>query len=127
MSIRSSMGGLISVYGMSEYPQVFGGAAGLSTHWVGSHQPNATVALAAFNYLMARLPDPATHRVWQDHGTVELDAIYAPYQPFIDQVFRERGYTDANYISKVYPGTGHNEPAWAERLAEPLVFLLGKP
>ena len=31
----SSMGGLISVYAMNRYPEVFGGAAGLSTHWVG--------------------------------------------------------------------------------------------
>lgn len=124
--IGSSMGGLISVYGISEYPQVFGGAAGLSTHWVGSHQPNATIPLAAFNYLAARLPDPATHRVWQDHGTVELDALYAPYQPLIDQIFRERGYTEANYVSKVYPGTGHNEPAWADRLHEVLIFLLDR-
>lgn len=31
----SSMGGLISLYSLVEYPQVFGGAAGLSTHWVG--------------------------------------------------------------------------------------------
>lgn len=29
------MGGLISVYALCEYPQVFGGAAGLSAHGVG--------------------------------------------------------------------------------------------
>ena len=27
------MGGLISAYAISEYPNVFGGAACLSTHW----------------------------------------------------------------------------------------------
>jgi len=29
------MGGLISVCALCEYPQVFNGAAGLSTRWVG--------------------------------------------------------------------------------------------
>ena len=32
----SSMGGLISIYGMCEYPQVFGSAGCLSTHWSGA-------------------------------------------------------------------------------------------
>jgi len=32
----SSMGGLISHYAICEYPEIFGGAACLSTHWVGT-------------------------------------------------------------------------------------------
>lgn len=32
----SSMGGLISLYALCEYPEVFGGAACLSTHWTGA-------------------------------------------------------------------------------------------
>lgn len=121
----SSMGGLISVYAMSEYPQVFGGAAGLSTHWPGMHKPNATVPLAAYNYLSRKLPAPQGHKLYQDHGGVGLDALYAPYQSFVDQIVRDRGYTDANYISKVYAQDDHNEKAWAARLELPLVFLLG--
>jgi len=122
----SSMGGLVSVYAMNEYPQVFGGAAGLSTHWVGIHRPNAALPLAAFNYLRDNLADPATHRLYQDHGTLELDALYYPYQVFVDALVREKGYTDANYSSRVFDGTGHSEKAWAERLEIPLLFLMGK-
>ena len=48
----SSMGGLISVYALCEYPQVFGGAAGLSTHWVGIHEANAAIPLAALGLLV---------------------------------------------------------------------------
>jgi enterochelin esterase-like enzyme len=121
----SSMGGLISIYAMNEYPQVFGGAAGLSTHWVGSGQPNAALPLAAFNYLRDHLADPATHRLYMDHGTTELDAIYAPYQAFVDELVRDRGYTAANSLSRVFVGTGHNERAWAQRLEVPLLFLMG--
>jgi enterochelin esterase-like enzyme len=123
----SSMGGLISVYAMNEYPQVFGGAAGLSTHWVGIFKPNAAIPLAAFNYLRAHLADPATHRLYQDHGTTELDALYAPYQVVVDEIVRERGYEDGrNFESRVFEGTGHNETAWAARVEAPLAFLLGR-
>ncbi|WP_428509724.1 alpha/beta hydrolase [Roseateles sp.] len=123
----SSMGGLISVYAMNEYPQVFGGAAGLSTHWIGGFKPNAAIPLAAFNYVRAKLADPASHRLYQDHGTMELDALYAPYQLVIDDIVREAGYVDGkNFESRVYEGTGHNEKAWAARLATPLLFLMGQ-
>lgn len=122
----SSMGGLISVYAMNEYPQVFGGAAGLSTHWVGSFQANADIPLAAFMYLRDHLADPKHHRLYQDHGTIELDALYAPYQMFVDQLARDRGYTDDNYLSRVFEGTGHDEVAWANRLDIPLLFLMGR-
>jgi len=123
----SSMGGLISVYAMNEYPQVFGGAAGLSTHWIGGYKPNAAIPLAAFNYLRANLADPATHRLYQDHGTTELDALYAPYQVLVNDIARERGYEDGKSLeTRVFEGTGHNEKAWADRLAIPLLFLMGK-
>lgn len=126
----SSMGGLISVYAMNEYPQVFGGAAGLSTHWVGAAPANASLPLAAFNYLSQHLAPPTGHRLYQDHGTTELDALYAPYQGFVDEIVRERGYRetgpDANFMTRVFVGTGHNETAWAERLEIPLEFLLGR-
>jgi enterochelin esterase-like enzyme len=123
----SSMGGLISVYGMNEYPAVFGGAAGLSTHWVGGHKPNAAVPLAAFNYLRLKLADAASHRLYQDHGTTELDAIYGPYQVVVNDLAREGGYVDGvSFETRVFEGTGHNERAWAARLEVPLVFLLGK-
>jgi enterochelin esterase-like enzyme len=122
----SSMGGMISIYAMNEYPQVFGGAAGLSTHWVGIFEPNSALPLAAFNYLQAHLADPREHRLYMDMGTTELDALYAPYQHFVDELVRDRGYTAANSMSRVFVGEGHNEGAWAKRLEIPLLFLLGK-
>ncbi len=126
----SSMGGLISVYAMNEYPQVFGGAAGLSTHWIGGHTPNAHMPLAAYVYLRDHLADPSTHKLYQDHGTTELDALYAPYQVFVDQLARDRGYTEQgaapNFMTRVFSGTGHNERAWADRLEMPVLFLLGQ-
>ena len=130
----SSMGGLISLYALSEYPQVFGGAACLSTHWVGRPTAwgappvlrNAGLPLAAFNYLRKRLPDPQTHRLYMDHGTAGLDAIYGTFQAFADEILRERGYTDAAWQTRVFEGAAHDERSWAERVEIPILFLFGK-
>jgi enterochelin esterase-like enzyme len=120
----SSMGGLISLYAICEYPQIFGGAAGLSTHWIGSFEPNSAIPLAAFNYLSGHLPSPGDHRLYMDHGTAGLDAMYGPAQTFIDQILRDRGYTSSDWSSQVFEGATHDEVNWSRRLAIPLQFLL---
>ena len=130
MVMGSSMGGLISVYAMSEYPHIFGGAAGLSTHWIGGYEANSHIPLAAFVYLRDRLASPQDHKIYQDHGTTELDALYAPYQNFVNQIVRDKGFKEqgaqTNFMTRVFEGTGHNEQAWAARLEIPVLFLLGK-
>ena len=48
----SSMGGLISMYAICEYPEVFGGAICMSTHWPGIFaSENNPIPLAFQNYL----------------------------------------------------------------------------
>jgi enterochelin esterase-like enzyme len=122
----SSMGAIISLYAITEYPQVFGAAGCLSTHWLGAFDNNARVPLATFDYLRNRIPDPSTHRIYMDHGTLGLDAYYAVHQQFFDLMMRDKGYTDRNYASRVFPGADHDEAAWADRLGIPLAFLAGR-
>jgi len=130
----SSMGGMISVYALCEYPQVFGGAAALSTHWVGKPSAwgtpekiqNAVFPMAAFRYLQQHLPAPATHRLYMDHGTTGLDAIYGTHQGFVDEIVKEAGYTPENWQSRTFDGTGHSEADWSARLDIPLQFLLSR-
>jgi enterochelin esterase-like enzyme len=133
--IGSSMGALISVYGMSERPEVFGGAAGLSMHWpVGVQEQNfiqrqdiwrPAIVAAVQRYFEARHISPATHRMWVDHGTGFLDEYYVPYQHAMLPVLHDLGYVDgASLEARVYPGANHNETAWRARLREPLTFLL---
>ncbi|WP_205702498.1 alpha/beta hydrolase [Inhella crocodyli] len=123
----SSMGGLISAYALCEHPKVFGGAACLSTHWIGTFQRNDEVPSAAIAYLRGALPDPASVKWWMDRGTTELDAQYDQAQPRIDALMAEKGFVPgARYQTRVYEGTGHNEVDWARRLHEPLTFLLGR-
>ena len=121
----SSMGGLISVYAICEYPDVFGGAACLSTHWTGLFTiKNNPLPAAVINYLKSHLPDPSTHKIYFDHGDQTLDSLYKPFQVQADAIMKERGYTSGNWMSREFPGENHSEKAWAKRLAIPLEFLL---
>jgi enterochelin esterase-like enzyme len=123
----SSMGGLISIYAVCEYPTVFGGAACLSTHWPGTfQQDNNPVPQAFVDYLDARLPPPATHRLYFDRGTEGLDAWYESPQWQVDTLLTAKGYRPPLLQSLTFEGHDHNEQAWAGRLALPMVFLLGK-
>lgn len=115
----SSMGGLISAYALTEYPQVFGRAACVSTHWLAGDG-------VAIDYFGKHLPDPATHRFYFDHGTATLDATYAPYQQRMDQAMRQAGYRNGvNWVSREFPGADHSEKSWRQRVEVPLRFLLG--
>jgi enterochelin esterase-like enzyme len=123
----SSMGGLISMYAVCEYPEVFGGAGCISTHWPGIFTMEDNPIPDAFMaYLEANLPDPKTHKLYFDYGTATLDAMYPPLQARADEVIRARGYTPKNWVTLEFPGEDHSEAAWSRRLHLPLRFLVTK-
>lgn len=119
----SSMGGLISLYGLCEYPDVFGKAACLSTHWPGALPVNAALPNALLSYLEERMPDPGGHVVYFDYGTAGLDSLYAPYQARADHILRKKGYGAREWATLAFAGADHHERAWAERLYLPFLFL----
>ena len=118
--VGSSMGGLISAYALAEYPDVFGGAACMSSAWnIGDG--------AVIRWLNQHLPSAGTHRLYFDYGTEDLDALYEPYQKQMDEVMRQQGYASGeDWITLRFDGAGHSPSAWRERLHIPLRFLLGK-
>lgn len=130
----SSMGALISLYAIDEYPGIFGAAGMMSTHWPlflpepGKALSDAdvdTVARAFEGYLRADLASPASHRLYFDHGSETLDAQYAAYQRRVDRVVASGGYRRGrNMLSRDFPGQAHNELSWASRVEIPLRFLL---
>lgn len=124
----SSMGGLISWYAQSRYPQVFGGAAALSTHWPGTFSvENNPIPQAFLSYLEQQLPAAGQHKWYFDYGDQTLDALYPPLQKEVDRLFRRKGFSAPLWHSELFAGTDHSEQAWAARLATPLRFLLAKP
>ncbi|MEI6748022.1 MAG: alpha/beta hydrolase [Bacteroidales bacterium] len=123
----SSMGGLISMYAICEYPGVFGGAACLSTHWPGIFRvENNPVPAAFFNYLKNKLPSPKTHKFYFDYGSETLDSLYKPYQIEVDKIMVAKGYSTKNWITREFPGDEHSEKAWRKRFYMPATFLLKK-
>lgn len=123
----SSMGGLISMYAICEYPNVFGGAACISTHWPGIFTlDNNSIPNSFLNYLKKNLPSTKNHKLYFDHGTTTIDAKYGQFQIRADKIISDGGYTPANFMTKVFEGDDHSEKAWAKRFEIPLMFLLKK-
>lgn len=123
----SSMGGLISCYAICEYPAVFGGAACLSTHWLGTFTDiNNPCPEAFIHYLENSLPNPENHKFYFDCGDQTLDAFYPPIQQKVDSVMRSKGYSGENWETYFFKGKDHSENAWNECFEIPLLFLFGE-
>lgn len=116
--IGSSMGGLISAYGVCRYPELFAGAACLSTHWPAGGGLGLEI-------LREELPEAGSHRWYFDYGTETADAPYEGYQLRVDHLMNRRGYRRGrDWETLKFPGADHSERAWRERLHLPLKFLL---
>ncbi len=123
----SSMGGLISIYGICEYPEVFGGAICMSTHWPGNFEvENNPIPNAFFKYLENNLPNPKNHKIYFDCGDQTLDAMYPNLQKQVDLILIKKGFSETNWLTKYFLGKDHSEKSWSERLHIPFEFLLKK-
>ncbi len=126
----SSMGGLISLYALCEYPEVFGGAVCMSTHlsmqFFDPKYKNELWAEGLRQYVTKNLPEPAGHLLYMDGGTVELDNTYRPYQNKLNAIISGLGWDSAHFVYYLFEGHAHNELCWAKRLDKPLLFILGK-
>lgn len=122
----SSMGGLMSMYAISEYPNVFGGAACVSTHWVGAMpMDDNPYPGAILEYVEANLPEAGSHKLYFDYGNKTLDQHYPQYAPRVDEILKAKGYSEADSKNLFFEGTDHSENSWNKRLDQPLIFLLG--
>jgi len=123
----SSMGGLISMYAVFEYPEIFGGAACISTHWPGiKPSKNNPVPTSIFKYMEENLPSKETHKFYFDYGTETLDQHYPQYLKDVDNIFFSNGYNEKNYMNLEFEGADHSEESWNRRFDIPLIFLLKK-
>lgn len=114
----SSMGGLISLYAVCEYSDIFGGAGCVSTHWpIGSG--------VVIKYFSKAIPKPGANRFYFDFGTGTLDAGYEKYQNRVDAIMGKAGYRrNIDWLTQKFPGAEHAEKYWRQRVHIPLEFLL---
>ncbi len=121
----SSMGGLISMYAVCEYPDEFGGAICMSTHWPAFIYKNSGATKnKIIDYFSENIPK---NKKWYfDFGTLGLDSQYERHQRKIDDILTANGYeADKNWITKKFEGHDHNEIAWYSRIHIPLEFFFG--
>jgi len=123
----SSMGGLMSMYAITQYPEVFEGAACISTHWPGAMvMENSPYPSAIFKYLSENVPSFKNHRIYFDYGDQTLDRHYPQYASKVDDIFYQNGYTIDNYRNLFFPDENHSEDSWQKRVHIPFTFLLKK-
>lgn len=120
----SSMGGLISMYATCDYPDVFGGAICMSTHWpISLEDTSPFIADEVVTYFERTLPKG---KKWYfDLGTKGLDKYYEKYQITIDIIMEEKGYKrGVDWLTIKWHDHDHNEKYWNERLHVPFQFML---
>ena len=126
----SSMGGLISIYALCEYPEIFGGAAGISTHLpmvTDAKTPNVESVPESFRkYLEKNLPKSDSRKIYFDYGDQTLDALYPPLQKKVDEIMTAKNWTAKAWTTRFFAGEDHSEKAWAKRLNISLEWLLGQ-
>ena len=115
----SSMGGLISLYGLYRYPEIFGAAGVLSPSlWFGRK--------AVFNYL-GSTPNRFAPRLYLDIGLDEPATAIADVRRLRDQLVAGGmvpGF-DLDYVED--EGGVHNEATWGRRVTQALPFVIGAP
>ena len=125
----SSCGGLISSYALCRYPEIFGGAACLSTHctlaFPDPTQQDSAMMAAYRMYLKQHVPVNGA-KLYMDNGDQTLDANYLMAQALINDMMYESGWDSTHYMYRFFPGTAHCEDDWRARLDIPLLFLLAE-
>jgi len=108
----SSMGGLISFLIAWKYTDVFSKAACLSSSFYYDDEK-------AIRLVKENSEEKKKFRIYIDHGEDGL-----PRGQKMFAALTEKGYVIGTDIDYYYaPDAGHNEAAWADRLARPLTFL----
>lgn len=122
----SSLGGLVSLYMVKKYPDLFGQCAAVSPSLSWGNGQFARDAERDVSWA-------STARIWLDMGTAESadpeKARNAVRQTAaFAELLKNSGLTPGrDFAWKAFAGAEHNEQAWAERFDEILLFLYGKP
>lgn len=132
--LGSSMGGVAALECLARHPDVFGGVAALSAHLSllpvdGTEtMPRdfaADIASAVGAFAQDQMPPSGRHRIWLDRSELDIDRHYGPSHDALVAALIAKGYRPGvDLMRRAFPGVGHNEAAWRDRLDEVLTFLL---
>jgi hypothetical protein len=101
-----------------KHPEVFGTALALSTSWPLGGQE-------LIDILVKDLGTPGSVRIYSDCGTIELDASYFHWHfKFVEAMDKAGWVRDVSYRAELWPGTGHNETWWGQRVEHPINWWL---
>jgi len=117
--IGSSLGGLATLYAAINFSKEFHTSLSLSPHWTLAGNP-------LVDWMIPKLPNQQTHRIWMSRGTKGYDAEYQPFQNKADKLMRNLGWDEERFKSHVFAGAAHNERAWSRQIKEPLTFWLNR-
>lgn len=114
----ASMGGIASLYFMSQRPETYGTAICFSTHWMLGYEEMV-------RELIGSLPKDGKHRVWTDSGDIDIDAYYRDSHLLAHELLESAGYTRPDSLAgTIVPHTGHHERYWARRVADAVNWWL---
>jgi len=123
--LGSSMGGLISLYAITQYPDVFGRAVCMSTHWPGIIGMEKNPIPDAFlKYIDQTIGNLRQHKIFFDLGDQGLDSLYGVTQFEVDKLMHNHGFTPDNWQTLYISGGEHNETSWNKRLPAELEIIM---
>ena len=129
--LGSSLGGLISLYGLYRHPEVFG--------FCGAMSPSLWFAGGEIYRRLQRFPKPPG-RLYLDSGGQERRGDWRDRYLFgygswryaadirrLDRQLKRSGFTEADLQTVIDPEGTHSETSWKARLPDALRFLLEDP
>ncbi len=121
--VGSSLGGLISLYAIFRYPDVFGKAGVMSpAFWI----TRGTI------FCFVENADFVDAKIYMDVGGVESQESEALAELYIEEadkmasLLRSKGYTEERLLYIFDRPAIHHEKEWARRLPDALRFLIDK-
>lgn len=118
----SSLGGMLSLYALFEYPEAFGKALIMSPAlWPGRFQ--------VFEEILLRAPHEKA-KIYVDHGKKEVeppyeDILFKQTEMLVEMLECLDFIPDKTLKWVPDPEGEHNEKSWARRLPEAMTFLYG--
>lgn len=116
----AGLGGLLALYAVTEFPDVFGAAIALAPRW--------TAADGAFvDHLGSALPAAGAHRFYLDQGTDSTDARVVALRARVDSLLRAKGYEEGrSVLHPAFAGADETPRTLRTRIQHPMRFLLGR-